>query len=75
MTDTREDPVTLPGPCDHVPFPGQGTSAYGPDHPQGLSVVTEDGTTETGSLIDAIVREGARRMLALPRWRPKAPST
>ncbi|MEU4955382.1 hypothetical protein ACFYN3_42395 [Streptomyces lavendulae] len=30
-----------------------------------LSVVTEDGTTETGtSLIDEIVREGARRMLA-----------
>ncbi|MER6504613.1 IS256 family transposase [Streptomyces sp. NPDC001455] len=29
-----------------------------------LSVVNEDGTTETGSLIDEIVREGARRMLA-----------
>ncbi|GAA2932955.1 IS256 family transposase [Streptomyces enissocaesilis] len=29
-----------------------------------LSVVNEDGTTETGSLIDDIVREGARRMLA-----------
>ncbi|MCX4616327.1 MULTISPECIES: IS256 family transposase [Streptomyces] len=29
-----------------------------------LSVVTEDGTTEAGSLIDEIVREGARRMLA-----------
>ncbi|MEY9988016.1 putative transposase [Streptomyces sp. V4I8] len=29
-----------------------------------LSVVNEDGTTETGSLIDGIVREGARRMLA-----------
>lgn len=29
-----------------------------------LSVVTEDGTTETGSLLDDIVREGARRMLA-----------
>jgi transposase-like protein len=29
-----------------------------------LSVVNEDGTTESGSLIDDIVREGARRMLA-----------
>lgn len=29
-----------------------------------LSVVNEDGTTEIGSLIDEIVREGARRMLA-----------
>ncbi|MYT68357.1 MULTISPECIES: IS256 family transposase [unclassified Streptomyces] len=29
-----------------------------------LSLVTEDGTTETGSLLDDIVREGARRMLA-----------
>lgn len=29
-----------------------------------LSVVTADGSTETGSLIDEIVREGARRMLA-----------
>ncbi|MCX5231442.1 IS256 family transposase [Streptomyces sp. NBC_00233] len=29
-----------------------------------LSVVNEDGATETGSLIDEIVREGARRMLA-----------
>ncbi|MGW1354405.1 IS256 family transposase [Streptomyces sp. NPDC002409] len=29
-----------------------------------LSVVNADGTTETGSLIDDIVREGARRMLA-----------
>ncbi|WP_416986173.1 IS256 family transposase [Streptomyces sp. T028] len=29
-----------------------------------LSVVTEDGSTESGSLIDEIVREGARRMLA-----------
>ncbi|MBT2481829.1 IS256 family transposase [Streptomyces sp. ISL-94] len=29
-----------------------------------LSVVNADGTTETGSLIDEIVREGARRMLA-----------
>lgn len=29
-----------------------------------LSVVTNDGTTETGSLMDDIVREGARRMLA-----------
>src|SRR3954454_5130967 len=29
-----------------------------------LSVVNADGTTETGSLIDGIVREGARRMLA-----------
>ncbi|MFD5569434.1 IS256 family transposase [Streptomyces cadmiisoli] len=29
-----------------------------------LSVVNEDGTTETASLIDEIVREGARRMLA-----------
>lgn len=29
-----------------------------------LSVVTADGTTETGSLIDEIVREGAWRMLA-----------
>ncbi|WP_370666189.1 IS256 family transposase [Streptomyces sp. IBSBF 2507] len=29
-----------------------------------LSVVTNDGTTETGSLMDSIVREGARRMLA-----------
>ncbi|MEU2248733.1 IS256 family transposase [Streptomyces sp. NPDC019224] len=29
-----------------------------------LSVVNEDGTTESGSLIDEIVREGARRMLA-----------
>lgn len=28
-----------------------------------LGVVSEDGTTETGSLIDEIVREGARRML------------
>lgn len=30
-----------------------------------LSVVNADGTTETGSLIDDIVREGARRMLAV----------
>ncbi|MFJ4126551.1 IS256 family transposase [[Kitasatospora] papulosa] len=29
-----------------------------------LSVVNADGTTETGSLVDDIVREGARRMLA-----------
>jgi putative transposase len=29
-----------------------------------FSVVTEDGSTATGSLIDDIVREGARRMLA-----------
>ncbi|GAA1370244.1 hypothetical protein GCM10009612_59670 [Streptomyces beijiangensis] len=29
-----------------------------------LTVVTEDGTTPHGSLIDEIVREGARRMLA-----------
>lgn len=29
-----------------------------------LSVINADGTTETGSLIDDIVREGARRMLA-----------
>lgn len=29
-----------------------------------LSVVNNDGTTETGSLMDDIVREGARRMLA-----------
>ncbi|MFD6825046.1 transposase [Streptomyces sp. NPDC060085] len=29
-----------------------------------LSVVNADGTAETGSLIDGIVREGARRMLA-----------
>jgi putative transposase len=29
-----------------------------------LSVVTDDGSTEAGSLIDEIVREGARRMLA-----------
>ena len=29
-----------------------------------LSVVNEDGTPEAGSLIDEIVREGARRMLA-----------
>ncbi len=29
-----------------------------------LSVVNANGTTETGSLIDDIVREGARRMLA-----------
>ncbi|MFE0726466.1 MULTISPECIES: IS256 family transposase [Streptomyces] len=29
-----------------------------------LSVVNEDGTTQSGSLIDGIVREGARRMLA-----------
>ena len=29
-----------------------------------LSVVNEDGATEAGSLIDEIVREGARRMLA-----------
>lgn len=29
-----------------------------------LSVVTNDGTTETGFLMDDIVREGVRRMLA-----------
>lgn len=29
-----------------------------------LSVVNEDGTTQSGSLMDGIVREGARRMLA-----------
>jgi putative transposase len=29
-----------------------------------LSAVTEDGSTQSGSLIDEIVREGARRMLA-----------
>ncbi|MDX3098026.1 IS256 family transposase [Streptomyces sp. ME19-03-3] len=29
-----------------------------------LSVVTDDGSTESGSLIDEIAREGARRMLA-----------
>ncbi len=29
-----------------------------------LSVVNNDGTTESGSLMDDLVREGARRMLA-----------
>lgn len=29
-----------------------------------LSVVTADGSTKSGSLIDDIVREGSRRMLA-----------
>jgi hypothetical protein len=29
-----------------------------------LSVVIAEGSTESGSLIDEIVREGARRMLA-----------
>lgn len=29
-----------------------------------LSVVNADGSTESGALIDEIVREGARRMLA-----------
>ena len=29
-----------------------------------LSVVTDEGSTQSGSLIDEIVREGARRMLA-----------
>nr|WP_155069256.1 hypothetical protein [Streptomyces taklimakanensis] len=29
-----------------------------------LSVVTEDGSTQSGSLSDEIVREGARRVLA-----------
>ncbi len=29
-----------------------------------LSVVTDEGSTESGSLSDEIVREGARRMLA-----------
>jgi hypothetical protein len=29
-----------------------------------LTVVTEEGSTRSGSLIDEIVREGARRMLA-----------
>lgn len=29
-----------------------------------LSVVTDDGSTQSGSLIDEIAREGARRMLA-----------
>ncbi len=29
-----------------------------------LSVVTDDGSTQSGSLIDEIVREGARRILA-----------
>ena len=29
-----------------------------------LSVVNKDGSTESGSLIDEIVREGARRRLA-----------
>jgi hypothetical protein len=29
-----------------------------------LSGVTDEGSTESGSLIDEIVREGARRMLA-----------
>ncbi|CCK24830.1 hypothetical protein BN159_0451 [Streptomyces davaonensis JCM 4913] len=29
-----------------------------------LSVVNDDSSTESGSLIDEIVREGARRMLA-----------
>ncbi len=29
-----------------------------------LTVVNVDGTAESGSLIDEIVREGARRMLA-----------
>jgi hypothetical protein len=29
-----------------------------------LRVVTDDGSTQSGSLIDDIVREGARRMLA-----------
>ncbi|MER6677343.1 glyoxalase, partial [Streptomyces sp. NPDC000983] len=29
-----------------------------------LSVVNADGSTPNGSLIDGIVREGARRMLA-----------
>ncbi|MER7693254.1 hypothetical protein [Streptomyces sp. NPDC097610] len=30
-----------------------------------LSVVTDEGSTEADSLIDEIVREGARRMLAV----------
>ncbi|WP_326693129.1 MULTISPECIES: hypothetical protein [unclassified Streptomyces] len=29
-----------------------------------LSAVTAEGSTESGSLIDEIVREGARRMIA-----------
>jgi hypothetical protein len=29
-----------------------------------LSVVTDDGSTQSGSLIDEVVREAARRMLA-----------
>jgi len=29
-----------------------------------LSVVTDDGFTQSGTMIDEIVREGARRMLA-----------
>jgi putative transposase len=36
-----------------------------------LSVVNADGSTPNGSLIDEIVREGARRMLAAP-WKPKS---
>lgn len=39
-------------------------SAFGVDISGAPSVVNEDGTTESGSLIDEIVREGARRMLA-----------
>jgi putative transposase len=34
-----------------------------------FSVVTEEGSTQSGSLIDGIVREGARRM---PAARPAA---
>ncbi|MDH6136682.1 hypothetical protein P3T37_006113 [Kitasatospora sp. MAA4] len=44
-----------------------GRDAEGPPsrvRPPVLSVVTDDGSTQPGSLIDEIVREGARRMLA-----------
>jgi hypothetical protein len=53
-------------------FPGDWSTSHrvGPRSQRGsgrhavLSVVTSDGSTESGSLIDEIVRDGARRMLA-----------
>jgi hypothetical protein len=39
-----------------------------------LNVVTDDDSTQSGSLIDEIVREGARRMRP-PLWKRKSTNT
>ncbi len=62
LTDHMQDP-----PTGSRPIPQRSAAATctaGWEGTPVLSVVSNDGTTETGSLMDDIVREGARRMLA-----------